>query len=377
MHPIHREDPLNPFPFYRRMRESQPVFYDQQGERWLVFSYAEVEQVLNNHAVFSSVRQPAQSNPSLLSMDPPRHRQFRSLVTQAFTPRTVAQLTEPVTHLVSSLLDEVAPTGKMDVIDHLAYPLPVIVIAELLGIPREDRALFKAWSDVVINGLGDTQRQNDVLPAMNEYFLRVMEERRKQPRNDLISALLQAQVDGEHLTKEDMLSFCVLLLVAGNETTTNLIGNALLCFDEAPEVMEQLRAEPERIPMAVEEVLRYRSPIQRTSRIALSDTVLGDQQIREGQRVFVMLGSANRDEAQFPDPEHFDIGRTPNRHLAFGHGIHFCLGAPLARLEAKIALTLMLERFQDLRRVRDVALEPMENTLVYGVKHLPMTFRAR
>jgi cytochrome P450 len=368
----YKEQSLNPFPFYRHMRESQPVFYNQQRERWQVFRFAEVEQVLNNYAVFSSARRPTRTN--LLYMDPPRHRQFRALVTQAFTPRAVAQLADRITQIVTSLLDEVATTGMMDAIDHLAYPLPVIIIAELLGIPPEDRALFKAWSDAILPGRGHGQKRQQ--PAMINYFLRVIEERRKQPQDDLISALLQAQIDGEHLTQQELLGFCTLLLVAGNETTTNLIGNAILCFDEHPEMMEQLHAEPELLPSAIEEVLRFRSPIQHTARIALSDTMLGDQLIRAGQRVVAMIGSANRDETQFPNADRFDIERSPNRHLAFGHGIHFCLGAPLARLEAKIALSQLLQRFHELRRVTDVPLEPIENPVVYGVKHLPMTFRA-
>jgi cytochrome P450 len=250
----------------------------------------------------------------------------------------------------------------------------MIVIAELLGIAREDRALFKTWSDTIISGIG-AQDPDQSLSSMRDYFLQVIEERRKQPQDDLISALLNAQIEGVHLTQKELMGFITLLLVAGNETTTNLIGNALLCFDESPEAMEQLRVEPELIPSAIEEVLRYRSPIQHTSRIALTDTMVGDQQIQAGQHVFVIIGSANRDERQFPNADRFDIRRSPNRHLAFGHGIHFCLGAPLARLEAKIALSLLLKRFQDLRRVTDVPLEPIENTLVYGVKHLPMTFR--
>ncbi|GHO97513.1 putative cytochrome P450 YjiB [Reticulibacter mediterranei] len=375
------EQALNPFPFYRRMRESRPLFYRPEDETWQVFRYAEAEQVLNNSALFSSVRnrERGQERPlqnSILNMDPPQHRQFRSLVTQAFTPRAVAQLANRITSIVTHLLDEVTGSGTMDIIDHLAYPLPVIVIAELLGIPREDRALFKTWSDAVVNGV-DGRGQNRPQPAMSDYFLQVIEERHKEPQDDLMSALLNAQVDGHHLSRQELLGFCILLLVAGNETTTNLIGNALLCLDEQPDSMEQLYAAPDLIPGAVEEVLRYRSPVQLTGRIALADTVLGNQHIQAGQRVVANIGSANRDEAQFPDPDRFDIRRSPNHHLAFGHGIHFCLGAPLARLETKIALTLLLERFQDIRRVPQVPLEPGESILMHGVKHLPVTFRQR
>src|SRR5436305_12171684 len=210
---------------------------------------------------------------------------------------------------------------------------------------------------------------------MSEYFLDMIAQRSREPKDDLISALLDAQIDGQHLNQRELLGFCILLLVAGNETTTNLIGNALLCFDEHPEVMEQLRAEPALVPGAIEEVLRYRSPVQYMYRRAAANVTVRDQEIQAGQMLLAWIGSANRDEAQFPDPDSFDIRRTPNRHIAFGHGIHFCLGAPLARLEAKIALTLLLERFDDIQRVRSVPLEAAGADFAYGVKHLPMTFR--
>jgi cytochrome P450 len=306
-------------------------------------------------------------------MDPPRHRQLRNLVTQAFTPRSVAQLSERITAIVNQLLEQVAATGRMDIIDDLAYPLPVIVIAELLGIPHADRERFKVWSDAVVGATypedGDPQAE------MSEYFLDMIAQRSREPKDDLISALLDAQIDGQHLNQRELLGFCILLLVAGNETTTNLIGNAILCFDEHPEVMEQLRAEPALVPGAVEEVLRYRSPVQFMYRRTVANTTIRDQEIRAGQMVLAWIGSANRDEAQFPNPDSFDIRRTPNRHIAFGHGIHFCLGAPLARLEAKIVLTMLLERFHEIKRVPGVALEATGSDIVYGVKHLPITFR--
>ena len=372
---IFKEQALNPFPFYRQMRQSQPVLYVLQQDSWMVFRYADVEQVLTDYKLFSSVRNPevTQARPNILNMDPPRHRQLRNLVTQAFTPRSVAQLTERITAIVTQLLDEAASNGHMDIIDDLAYPLPVIVIAELLGIPPEDRARFKLWSDAAVGSLSTDNI--DPRPEMGEYFLQIFAQRREHPQNDLVSALLNAQVDGEHLTQAEMLSFCILLLVAGNETTTNLIGNALLCLDDFPDAMEALRAEPNLIPSAIEEVLRYRSPVQFTGRIATSDTIVGGQAIKAGQGIRLLLGSANRDEAQFPNADSFDIRRMPNRHLAFGHGIHFCLGAPLARLEAKIALTLLLERFSTIQRMRDVPLEHVGSFLMYGVKHLPVTLQ--
>ncbi|MFL5590941.1 MAG: cytochrome P450 [Ktedonobacteraceae bacterium] len=373
------DEALNPFPWYRSMREAQPVYYNPQYHYWQVFRYEDVQRVLSDYTSFSSTfgggdqgHDPLSS--SLVSMDPPRHRQLRNLVTQAFTPRSVAQLSERITTIVNQLLNQVAATGNMDIIDDLAYPLPVIVIAEMLGIPQEDRPRFKVWSDAAVGAAypegGNPQAE------MSAYFLNMIAQRSRESKDDLISALLVAQIDGQHLNQRELLGFCVLLLVAGNETTTNLIGNALLCFDENPEVMEQLRSEPELVPGAIEEVLRYRSPVQYMYRRAVANVTIRDQEIQPGQMVLARIGSANRDEAQFPNPDHFDIRRTPNRHIAFGHGIHFCLGAPLARLEARIALTILLERFHDIKRVPGISLEATGSDLVFGVKHLPITFRS-
>jgi cytochrome P450 len=367
---------LNPFPWYSSMRTSDPVHYYEQYGVWQVFRYDDVLRVLSDYAIFSSSFGGPGQDPlstSLITMDPPRHRQLRNTVTQAFTPRSVARLSERITAIVTDLLDTVAASGQMDIINDLSYPLPVIVIAEMLGIPHEDRERFKHWSDAIV-GITSANGHNPQ-HEMGAYFLNMIEQRRRDREDDLISALLDAQIDGVRLDQRELLGFCILLLVAGNETTTNLIGNALLCFDEHPEVMEQLRAEPDLIPSAIEEVLRYRSPVQMMYRHAISDVMLGGRQIRAGQMIMAQIGSANRDEAQFPNADTFDIRRTPNRHIAFGHGIHFCLGAPLARLEAKIALTLLLERFQDIRLVRTTPLAATGSDIVYGVKHLLVRFR--
>ena len=369
---------LNPFPWYSMMRKADPVHYYEHYNIWQVFRYEDVLRVLSDYAAFSSKFGGSAEDPlsnSLVSMDPPRHRQLRTIVTQAFTPRSVARLAERITAIVTELLDKVVANGRMDIVDDLSYPLPVIVIAEMLGIPQEDRERFKLWSDAIVSTI--SAGGNNPQQEMGAYFLTMIEQRRQDPEDDLISALLAAQIDGIHLDQRELLGFCILLLVAGNETTTNLIGNALLCFDEHPEVMEQLRAEPDLVPTAIEEVLRYRSPVQMMYRHVVADVTLGDRNIRAGQMIMAQIGSANRDEAQFPDADTFDIRRTPNRHIAFGHGIHFCLGAPLARLEAKIALTLLLERLQDIRRIRDIPLEALTSDVVYGVKHIPVTFNKR
>ena len=253
---------LDPFPWYAMMRESSPVFLDPRRGNWSVFKYNDVQRVLSEHSTFSSqFTGPDTDSPldsSIISIDPPRHRQLRSLVTVAFTPRVIARLEPRIREIVYELLDAVSPTGKMDVIDDLSAPLPVIVIAELLGIPLEDRKSFKLWSDQLIGAVPSEGKDPQLV--MGEYFKWVIAQRRKDPQDDLISALLAAQIDGKHLTEQELLGFCVLLLIAGNETTTHLIGNALWCFDEHPEAWAELRANPALLPDAIEEVLRYRSP---------------------------------------------------------------------------------------------------------------------
>jgi cytochrome P450 len=376
---------LNPFDWYRVQREISPVSHSQTKGIWSVFGYDDVQRTLSDHSNFSSALAMggggSMSNPlgaSMISSDPPRHRQLRSLVTQAFTPRTVALLEPRIIAIVQDLLDGV--TGEFDLIDTLAYPLPVIVIAELLGIPQEDRDLFKLWSDAIVvgpraAGMAGRNPQQE----MSEYFLRLIQERQRHPgQQDLISGLLAAQnEEGQHLSIVDVLGFCVLLLVAGNETTTNLLGNAILCFDEDPLQWQQLRSQPEALlGSAVEEVLRYRSPVQSMYRTTTATVELGSQIIPAGEPVIAWIGSANRDARQFPDPDRFDIQRSPNRHLAFGHGIHFCLGAPLARLEARIALGELCKRFTKISRIREAPLEPQPSTIVYGVKHLPVAVQA-
>lgn len=261
----------------------------------------------------------------------------------------------------------------------MAYPLPVIVISELLGVPAHDRDRFKQWSDVIVSQTrtGATHEDHHVTNLeMTEYFLELIERRRSRPGHDLISNLLLAEIDGQKLSVVELLGFCSLLLVAGNETTTNLIGNAVLCFTEAPGTIERLLTEPSLIPQAIEEVLRFRSPVQSMYRVTVADTTLCDVQIPAGAALVAWIGSANRDERQFQRPAQFDIDRGQIRHLAFGHGSHFCLGAPLARLEARIALEAILSRLPGLALAPGVCLERMESTIVYGLKTLPASWQA-
>jgi cytochrome P450 len=365
---------LDPSPWFRMMRESSPVFRNPRTQGWMVFRYNDVQRVLSEYSTFSSQFTDSGEalEASMISSDPPRHRQLRSLVTLAFTPRTIAQLESRIAEIVHEQLDKVAAQGYMDIVDDLSYPLPVTVIAELLGIPLADQERFKRWSDQFV-GASPTQGMNPE-GEMRDYFHWIMQQRRQEPKNDLISALLAAQIDGQHLTEQELLGFCVLLLVAGNETTTHLIANAIWCLDEHPDALAELRSNRTLLPDAIEEVLRYRSPLKMMFRVAIQDTTIGDKEIHAGEGVVAWIGSANRDEAQFPNAETFDIHRSPNRHLAFGYGIHFCLGAPLARLESKIALDIILDRLPNLRRDRDVPLEPISAFILHGVQHMPVTF---
>lgn len=377
---------FDPYPQYKRMRHSAPVFHDEQSGSWHVFRYDDVHRVLSDHATFSSRMGGDDASEtgqlfaaSLISTNPPRHRQLRSLVTQAFTPRAVDALAPRISTITEELLKGIAPLGAADLIEELAYPLPVIVIAELMGIPADDRIRFKKWSDAVVSQTRTGAEDADhhaTNQEMTEYFLAMMEQRRSHPGNDLISNLLAAEIDGQKLSAAELLGFCALMLVAGNETTTNLIGNAVLCFTERPGTIERLRADPSLLPQAVEEVLRYRSPVQSMYRVTAADTTLRDVQIPAGAPLVAWIGSANRDEGHFQRPDEFDIDRGPIRHLSFGQGIHFCLGAPLARLEAKIALEAVLANLPGLTLTPGARLERMDSTIIYGVKELPLSWQA-
>lgn len=382
----------NPFPVYEMFRKNQPVAYMEPLQLWSVFTYDHVKTVLTDHARFSSrpnmtvkSSQQLEQQPegfSLITTDPPKHTDLRVLVNRAFTPKAVAALEPRIGEIANELLDRKAGTGELDLIRDFAYPLPVIVIAELLGVPAADRDRFKEWSDEIVAGAdaiigGGRNASDQAHKDMNDYFQHIIEQRRKKPQDDLISLLLAAEEGSSHLSEADILSFCRLLLVAGNETTTNLIGNAVLAFLDHPAEWDKLLAQPDMLPGAIEEVLRFRSPVQAMFRIAKEDARIGDQTIPQGTRVVAWIGSANRDEAKFDDPARFDIAREANPHLAFGQGIHFCLGAPLARLEAKVALTAVRNRLPELARRNAEPLEPARGFIVHGVKSLPLHFAVR
>jgi cytochrome P450 len=380
---------INPFPFYRQMRAEQPVYFDRKTSHWNVFRYEDVQHVLSDHSTFSSqFAGSAEAGDSvfaasMISTDPPRHRQLRALSTQAFTPRAVEALAPRIQQIVDEYLDRLEGSVQMDGIADLGYPLPVIVIAEMMGIPSEDREKFKHWSDMIVSmsNMAGGSVDYDALDSsaifeMSSYFFNLIELRRSQPQDDLISALLKAEVDGQKLEMMELLGFCSLLLVAGNETTTNLIGNALLTFAEHPEEWTRLRGNPDLLPQALEEVLRYRSPVQSMFRVAKENAEISGQSIPVGARLIAWIGSANHDDAQFLDADAYQIDRKNNKHLAFGQGIHYCLGAPLARLESKIALGEMLKRFSQISLKPDAPIERMPSTLIYGLHSLPLILHA-
>lgn len=386
------QDVQQRYRWFQQMRTTHPVWLDETSGCWHVFRYADVNNVLSDYTHFSSDsrwRIPARSSltaPSLISMDPPQHSKYRKLISPIFTPRALSQLSARITVIVQELLNRVRPTGKMDVIADLAYPLPVTVIAEMLGVPTADRPVFKRWADTLFSRqLSDAElmqaeeteqyrQTRSMIQEMTAYFAQRLEEHRRQPRADLMSELLAAEVDGTPISQEEIVSFCFLLLLAGHVTTTNLLGQAILCLDAYPEAMEQLRQQPDLMPGAIEEVLRYASPVWRIGRITTTEIVIDDTRIPADALVFAWIASANHDSAQFPDPDRFEITRSPNHHVAFGHGIHFCIGAPLSRLEASIALPMMLEQLPQLQRVPAIPLELLDTRALFGIKRLPITF---
>jgi cytochrome P450 len=318
----------------------------------------------------------------MLDRDPPDHTRLRGLVSKAFTPRALEKLRPGIQQIVDALLDQVAGRGSMDLIEEFAYPLPVRVICEMLGVPVQDHERFKAWGLDIARGLDAImlppdsevgQRSVSGRRALAEYFRELIAERRAAPRDDMLSALIAAEEAGDKLNEEELLATCILLLVAGHETTVNLIGNGTLALLRHPAELRKLRDHPGLIGSAVEELLRFDGPVQRTARIPSEDITIGGQTIGKGELVMPFLGAADRDPAQFPDPDRLDLTRTDNRHIAFGMGIHFCLGAPLARMEGQIAIKTLLARLPRLTLATDRPRFRQSLTL-RGLQALPVSF---
>jgi cytochrome P450 len=339
----------DPYPVYRRLRDEHRVLANPVLGFWMVTGYEETVAALREPGVFSSgqigidpIRDVLRA-PTMLFTDPPDHERLRSVVARAFSPKSVKDLAPRVREITDELLEPLASGSGYDAVADLAYPLPVIVIAEMLGVPAEDRDMFKRWSDAVIgfNALGDPEAQARAQRECQElydYFSAVIAERRKRPGDDLVSRLVLANEDGT-VTDDELLASCVLLLVAGNETTTNLISNALLALARHPDQWRRVVDDRSLIPNAVEEILRFDAPVQSSLRVTTEETSLGRATIPAGTMVLVMMAAANRDPGQFPDPDRFDVGRAnAGRNIAFGHGIHHCIGAALARLEGRVVL---------------------------------------
>jgi cytochrome P450 len=360
----------DPYPLYHRLRTESPVHWDPFLHAWIVTRYADVVTVLHR---FSAARTPTPEQLAaigleslrplaavmvrqMLFLDPPAHTRIRGLASQAFTPRRVERLRAHIQQITDSLVDTVIDRGRLDIIDELAAPLPAIVTAEMLGVPPADHPQLKAWSADFAEMLGNFQHNPDraarVLHStedMLDYFRAAVREQRARPREGLVGALLRAEVDGDRFTEDEVIANCIVTMVGGQETTTNLIGNGVLSLLRHPDQLDRLRNDPSLIASAVEELLRYESPSQHTARLAPEDTVLGNERIGRRQAVIAVMGAANRDPERFPDPDRLNLARSDNRHVAFGWAAHFCFGAPLARLEGQIAFSTLLRRLPDLR----------------------------
>lgn len=376
----------DPYPVYERLRESCPVYRAEENNSWVLSRYSDVEAALLDPETYSSARgifpTPSATDmtdlflPMMIMMDPPRHSELRSLVSRAFTARRIAGMVATIQDAADELLEPLLDSTGCDFVQDFAGPLPAVVIADLLGVPRSDRDQFRAWSSTLVqaNPLLDLAGPGLAAAAsLYEYFADFLTDRRRNPRGDLISALVQSEVNGEHLTDDELLGFCLLLLVAGHETTSNLLGNSAVVLAEHPEARRRLAEGPTLIAAAVEELLRYDSPVQGLSRSLTREVRLHGQTMSEGETVLLLFGSANRDERAFPSASVFDIDRRPDHQVAFGRGIHFCLGAALARLEARTALETILRQWPQWEVDLDAATR-LRSAPVRGYASLPVTW---
>jgi len=388
----------DPYPFYARLRSQDPVHWDESLGFWVLTRYTDIASVYSDprfsraqglkrgferlspqeqhiaEPVFHSFSR------TVFYTDPPYHTHLRGLVNSAFTPLAVEGMRPYVQRTVHDLLDSVQGQGGMDAIQALAHPLPILVITQMLGLPAEERGRFKAWSDDLFAILGSVphapelmERAASSLAELTAYLTGLSRARRREPTQDLLSALVQVVDQGERLTEEELVANVTILLSAGHETTSNLIGNGLLALLRNPEQAQKLREQPALVSSAVEEMMRYDNPVQIAYRSAAADVEIGGKYIRSGQLINSVLAAGNRDPERYSDPDRFDIARDEGRHLGLGLGIHFCLGAPLLRLEAQIAFETLLRRFPELRLATDTW-EWQELPIFRGVKSLPVAF---
>jgi cytochrome P450 len=380
--PFAPEVKANPYPYYAELRLEQPVYKLEMGA-YAVSRYDDVVYTLMHPELFSSTGMGTtqirgRETRMMIATDPPDHTRLRNLVNRSFTPKMIADLEPRIRQLTEELIAAVAPRGEMELIADLAMPLPVTIIAEILGVDPARKEDFKRWSDQVLTD--DSQLPPEEAAAhakdmddFQSYFEHAVEERRGRPRGDLISALVQAHEEQQALDADEVLAFVALLLIAGNETTTNLLGNAMIALTDNPDQLAKVVADPSLVPNLVEEALRYEAPVQFLFRLAMQEVELAGTVIPQGAPVLPLYGSANRDDRRFPNGEDFDVTRDASGHVAFGHGIHFCLGAPLARLEARIALEALLTRLPELRR-KDESTEYVSSLFLRGPKRVSLSF---
>jgi cytochrome P450 len=377
----------DPYPYYHELREQSPVNYvflpagavtgiADPIRAWGLMKYHDVYSALRDHETFASRHYLAGKiapRLALIQDDPPRHTRFRRLVNKAFTLRRIEALSPWIASVVHELLDEVKPSTEADLMQAYAIPLPVKVIARMLGIPGEDYVRLKRWSDTFLafSSMTPDERTKSNQEMMG-YFGSMAAARRTHGAEDLITALVEAEVDGECLEDAEIIGFCMLVLIAGNETTTNLIGNMLGILVDRPELWQRLRADRGLVDTVIEETLRFESPFQRLSRMTTRDTELSGVSLPQGSLVTIYYGAANRDPAEFPSPDEFRLDRDLRNHVAFGAGIHYCLGAPLARAEASITLNTLLDRYPKIERGRSPALRQTASLMVFGYQQLPL-----
>jgi cytochrome P450 len=375
----------DPYPRYRRLRDEQPVAHNPELDCWFLFRFDDVltavhdhQRFLSGHGISVAPGRETQPAPTLIAMDNPLHDDLRTAVSRKFSPRAIKELETVVVALAEDHVDAIVAAGSCELMHDVAIPLPMIVVGDLLGVRPEDRPQFREWADALVHQ--DPRREETMAPAkvagaeLGRYFAAVIADRRQAPRDDLVSDLIAAEVRGRPLELHEIVGFAFLLVVAGTETTTNFIGNAVLALSARPEQLASLRADPSRGANAVEEVLRYDGPVQGLARVTAVDVELSGTTIPAGSRVQLRYGSANRDEREFVDADRFDVGRPAGRHVAFGHGIHHCLGAALARLEGRIVLEQLVRRTTDWEVTGPV--ERWPSAEVRGPSRLPLAFRA-
>ena len=385
------------YEIYKESRKKQPILFVNQveiGKEWLITRYEDALPLLKDNRlkkdwtnVFSqdtknmylSVDNSDHLTTHMLNSDPPNHSRLRSLVQKAFTPKMIAQLDGRIQRIADDLISNIERKGTLNLVDDYSFPLPIIVISEMLGIPKEDQAKFRIWSHAVIASPETPEEIKETEKQLSEfitYLQYLVDIKRKEPKEDLVSALILAESEGHKLSARELYSMIMLLIVAGHETTVNLITNTVLALLENPNQLQLLKDNPKLIDSAIEEGLRYYSPVEvTTARWAAEPFQIHDRTIEKGDMVVIALASANRDETVFENPEIFDITRENNRHIAFGHGSHFCLGAPLARLEAKIAITTLFNRMPELQiKGNREEIKWQGNYLMRSLEELPLTF---